>query len=227
MTMDCRTCGASFTRTNNMQVYCSTQCRHGRAVCQGCGVEFQRSGSVGRAQKFCTRQCALAHPARAERDPCQHCGKPVGAIRSRYCSVPCKLAAWDARKDHVTCEKCGTAFTARASRQRKFCSRKCALTGRPGNQVQVRPEGSRAYESTGYVRVKTGGNWLLEHRIVMAQVLGRPLHPRERVHHKNGVRDDNRPENLELWKLKGKKDPAGVRASDYHCPGCRCGELTT
>lgn len=83
------------------------------------------------------------------------------------------------------------------------------------------PEGARRPAGNGYTNIKHGGKWILEHRYVMSKMLGRQLESHERVHHKNGQRDDNREENLELWKLKGK-DPAGVRADDYHCPGCRC-----
>lgn len=64
---------------------------------------------------------------------------------------------------------------------------------------------------TGYRQIRVNGKGFAEHRWVMEQVIGRPLVPGENVHHLNGVRDDNRPENLELWNIN---QPAGQRAKD-------------
>jgi len=53
--------------------------------------------------------------------------------------------------------------------------------------------------------------WMQEHRAVMAQHLGRPLHDHETIHHLNGQRADNRVENLELWS---RSQPPGQRVTD-------------
>lgn len=50
-----------------------------------------------------------------------------------------------------------------------------------------------------------------QHHFVMEGVIGRPLFPDEEVHHRNGFRDDNRPENLELWSTS---QPKGQRIED-------------
>lgn len=70
----------------------------------------------------------------------------------------------------------------------------------------------KSTDNCGYVSVKLGGGKrMLEHRLVMSKIIGRPLLQRETVHHKNGIRDDNRPENLELWSTS---QPLGQRVED-------------
>ena len=71
--------------------------------------------------------------------------------------------------------------------------------------------GSRRPSRDGYMAVNTNLGAMSEHRAVMTEKLGRALIGEENVHHINGMRDDNSPENLELWSTS---QPPGQRVDD-------------
>ena len=116
------------------------------------------------------------------------------------------------------CE-CGTEKAVRGKNLTSGLTKSCGyLAG--SNTRQLREKGifTKRTNSEGYVIMrypehpnsqKNGS--LLEHTYVMSEHLGRPLKPNENVHHINGVRDDNRIENLELWC---KSQPCGQRVNE-------------
>ncbi len=130
----------------------------------------------------------------------------------------------------VKCELCGNMFVSKRlsgnlSEPARYCP-KCRVKGyilaRQKNGNCRSAERYTTYD--GYIMVRLSdkneygtSQYEAEHRLVMSRLLGRPLRKGESVHHKDGNRSNNIPQNLELWL---KPQMYGIRASELTCPHC-------
>ena len=136
----------------------------------------------------------------------------VPRIKGRYKNEVCYLIHCD--KPAACMGLCGAHY----SRKQLGKDLSVVIKDKPTNL----PIGTRRIDAEGYATIRidsedeiskqlNGKRWIQEHRYVMSKSIGRALEPNENVHHLNGVRDDNRLENLELWKTP---QPVGQRVSD-------------
>lgn len=146
--------------------------------------------------------------------------------RAVYCSTQCQAAALRGNRKTLfpkPCKNCGREFQPEKDGAREFCSRKCSAIST--GLARRKPEGLRTPQ--GYILVRmpdhpmaSRGGYLMQHRLLMAESLGRLLLPEEVVHHINGVKSDNRIANLALM-LKSEHDRVQKpEKKTIKCPCC-------
>lgn len=129
------------------------------------------------------------------------------------------------------CECCKRPYQATATeiltKGRKFCGTSCSIAGRKrvtstGLFAEKNPnwKGGRTYHSKGYIYAKAPDHprawngYVLEHILVAEEKLGRYLKEGETVHHKNEVKDDNSPDNIEVYATPGEH--TSIHTRDYY-----------
>lgn len=152
---------------------------------------------------------------------CLHCGTFCWNIHKKinpmYCSRRCRnLHRQGMAENKFICETCGSSFTRKRSAQckrnpMKYCSKDCywkwiRSSSNPRSCL------NHSENHPHYVSVSVSdGRRVRRCRYVMEQHLGRSLLPGEEVHHVNGLKADDRIENLELWSAS---HPKGQRVLD-------------
>lgn len=219
----CLACGVVFeTSRRNQGETCSKGCantyrslKSGRPKtrkCIGCGIVFEVE-VASKMQEFCNRVCWRQNSSK---------GTPGGVaaedLSGRRFGLLVALSRATDGSWMCLCD-CGTQTMAAGGDLTRGRYSSCGCRKRlRGPNRKGRWIGGRTRTNFGYIHIwaphhpyADGHGRVPEHRLVMETIIGRPVAPKETVHHKNGVRDDNRPENLELWT---KSHLVGVRVSD-------------
>ena len=186
-----------------------------KIICLYCKKEFFRYPS--RHRKYCSHQCSTNDNfgRHSQLRNCIFCGKEFRKDNwyiknggGKYCSYKCRSKYERSIRPKIKCQTCGKIFQVHKSISltAKYCSKKCDGKGRSKFYIGKNGpywKGGKIISSYGYIFIwkpkhpfvaKRG--YIFEHRLVIEKQIGRYLLPKEKSHHLNGIKTDNRPENL-------------------------------
>ncbi|NBO23539.1 HNH endonuclease [bacterium] len=151
---------------------------------------------------------------------CKNCSTPFWTNRiknpQKFCSPKCYHENRSLPILEKECQHCGKIFYSK-KQKRTLCSPKCVgLKNRGHNHFAWK--GGRGLDINGYVTIQENGLRHREHRLVAERIIGRKLEKFEQVHHKNGIKTDNRPENLVI--VSNLNHGMFHNPKNYICPCC-------
>jgi hypothetical protein len=194
----CENCGKVLdlppSRIRCGRRYCTRECKNasvrtrptpGRVgvACLQCGETFlvPRSWVKEGRRKFCNRTCRNRHLRTLTGESAPRYGKKHRP-ESRNMMSANRTAVAQRRENHPG-----------------WKGGRCKTGEYVSVMIDLLPEGQRALAREMCPK-KT---YIMEHRLVKAVAMGRPLGNKEHVHHDNGIKTDNRPENLTLETVVG------------------------
>lgn len=219
----CEQCGTSYSviKQREDSRFCSRSCRfkHDRTAprkiipCVRCGKQFESVQDHGVWKKYCSRKCFCAGAPTPTEKVCPSCDSVFLAMAAShrtgdglriYCSMKCRNAGL-LKGELKTCVNCGNQFHQSPSKQAQrppdsCCSAQCNKeyyigslnhAWKGGKYVNYNGEVVVNFERPNYVSKYCG-----EHRAVVIRTIKRVIHRTEIVIRINGIRTDNKPENL-------------------------------
>lgn len=125
----------------------------------------------------------------------------------------------------VKCDYCGNTFESfkcyEKRSKHRFCSKKCEAKFKEYNNTRTSWKGGHIGKTTGYKYIRIDGKDVEEHRLIMEKHIGRRLGRDEVVHHINGIKTDNRIENLQIMsRADHMRFHAHLRATSEPCKRC-------
>lgn len=139
---------------------------------------------------------------------CINCTNKKARTSKYFCSKCYRKDLYKRRPDIHEKEKLRNIHRVR---KKKGLPLDFPLMRKPAGSGYITPAGYKVILKPGHPNCTSKHGLIGEHTYIMSEYLGRPLIKGESVHHKNGIRHDNRLENLELWD---KRQPTGQRVKD-------------
>lgn len=177
----------------------------GIRTCSSCSKDYKGFG------KNCSACARILRESRSPTLPCSKCHRTSAKIKSKEFQLCGRCLRQKKEIDDPSYRQKRIIYNRRMHRIYRNQDPDGPLRHAPSGSGYLNKYGYKVITKVGHANQLSPKGAILEHTFIMSEHLGRPIRKNESVHHKNGIRNDNRIENLELWH---RSQPPGQRLED-------------